>query len=111
MTALDDVRARAGARSRAELAAVARARRISWSRSVSGTTRLTSYSLSTLELRDVAGVVYARHERVMVGVVERRRERVDSVATVVAPARPNAVTMSTRLPEHVKRTAVMARSE
>jgi len=33
-----------------------------------------------------------------------------SATTVVAPARLNAVTMSTRRPPQVKRTAVMARS-
>ncbi len=60
---------------------------------------------SSCQRRHVGRVVDARHEGVRVGVVERRCERVPRRwQSVRAPARRNAVTMSTRCPAHVKRT-------
>ena len=57
---------------------------------------------------DVAGVVDARHERPAVGVVERGRELVDVGGDRRRAGRRKAVTMSTRCPAQVKRTAVTA---
>ena len=75
---------------------------------MSGTISRTSCSVDEVAQRgDVAGVVDARHERAAVGVVERRRELVDVGRRSWSRRRArNAVTMSTRWPAHVKRTAV-----
>jgi len=54
--------------------------------------------------RDVLRVVDARHERVGVGVVERRCSLFDVDRDGAGPGAFDAVTMSTRWPAHVKRT-------
>ena len=54
-----------------------RARGSPWSRSVSGTTSSTSWLVDERRKRsDVAGVVDAGNERLVIGVVERRREAI-----------------------------------
>ena len=67
-----------GASTRAGARSSRAAETISWSRSVSGTTRRTSCSAtSEASAGDVAGVVDARDERLHVGVVQGRRQRVE----------------------------------
>src|SRR4051794_30198773 len=81
--------------------------RITWSRSVRGTTRRTSCSstsarsagrYSCSSIRGTSARCVARYSA--------GASAFASVATVVAPARLNASTMSTRCPAHVKSTAV-----
>ena len=62
-----------------------------------------------LQRGHVPGIVDPRHDRSHVGVVDAPgASGFASTATVRAPARPNAVTTSTRCPAQVKRTAVTA---
>src|SRR3954470_14880132 len=81
--------------------------RITWSRSVRGTTRRTS--CSSTSARSVGRYACSSIRGTSARCVARYSAGASafaSVATVVAPARLNASTMSTRCPAHVKSIAV-----